>query len=86
MKASYDNELARAKALCHITNTLAPYPLFSLEHADEAILKLKSISEKQMVLIDTLRTNPVPKMSKELPLVRRLQTESAQHLPMKAFR
>lgn len=65
LKASYDNELARAKALCHITNTLAPYPLFSLENADEAILKLKSISEKQMVLIDSLRTNPVPKMSKE---------------------
>lgn len=65
LRASYDNELARAKALCHITNTLAPYPLFSLEYADEAILKLKSISEKQMALIETLKTNPVPRMSKE---------------------
>lgn len=65
LKETYDRELARAKALHRITKTLAPYPVFTLETAEQAIIKLKEISVRQFQIIDRLRQDPVMRMSPE---------------------
>ena len=62
LKEIYDRELARAKALCRITKTLAPYPIFTLETAEQAILKLKEISARQFQTIEQIRQNPALRM------------------------
>lgn len=62
LKETYDRELARAKALCRITRTLAPYPVFQFETAEQAIIKLKEISARQFQTIEQIRQNPVIRM------------------------
>ena len=65
LKKLYDDELAKAKGLCHITHTLTPYPVFSFATAEKSILDLKKISEKQIRLLEEIRKNPSRKMSED---------------------
>lgn len=59
LKQEYMQELARAKSLCHITNTLTLYPTFTLTTAEQAIIQLKEISKHQIELIEKIKANPV---------------------------
>lgn len=65
LKQEYMLELARAKSLCHITNTLTLYPSFSYETAEQAIIKLKAISSHQIELIEKIKANPALHMTPE---------------------
>lgn len=65
LRDEYNNELARARALCHITNTAVLYPVFSEETAPQAILRLKELCTRQMQLIEEIRKNPALNMSPE---------------------
>ncbi len=64
-KEMYHNELARAKALCHITHTLAAFPEFSEENIDQVLLRLKEISASQIRLIEQIKANPAMRMTRE---------------------
>lgn len=65
LKQEYMLELARAKSLCHITNTLTLYPTFSYDTAEQAIIKLKELSNHQIELIEKIKSNPVLHMAPE---------------------
>ena len=65
LKKEFMAELARAKALCKITNTLTVYPVFSPDTAEQAILRLKAISSRQIAMIEEIKKNPCLHMSPE---------------------
>lgn len=65
LKNEYMTELARAKSLCHITNTLSLYPSFSNDTAEQTIIKLKEISNHQIELIEKIKSNPALHMTPE---------------------
>lgn len=65
LKNEYMTELAKAKSLCHITNTLTLYPSFSYDTAEQAIIKLKEISRHQIELIEKIKSNPTLHMTPE---------------------
>ena len=65
LKKEYMLELARAKALCQITNTLTLYPSFSYDTAENAIVRLKEISSHQIELIEKIKSNPALHMTPE---------------------
>lgn len=65
LKNEYMTELAKAKSLCHITNTLTLYPSFSYDTAEQAIIKLKEISSHQIELIEKIKSNPALHMTPE---------------------
>ena len=65
LKQEYMLELARAKALCHITNTLILYPTYSSENAEQVIIKLKEISKHQIELIERIKSTPALHMNPE---------------------
>lgn len=58
LKEEYMLELARAKSLCRITNTLTLYPAYSANTVEQAIIKLKEISNHQIELIEKIKSNP----------------------------
>lgn len=65
LKKEYLSELARAKALCQITNTITLYPAFSQASAEQSIIRLKEISRHQVDLIEKIKRDPCLNMSPE---------------------